>query len=368
MESRHFVTAEDTVIVGMFFGGLILLVAGAEALVRGAARLAMAVGMSPLVVGLTVVAYGTGAPEMAVSVQAAVSGRSDLGVGNVVGSNIFNILLILGISASITPLIVARQVVRQEVPIMIGVSLLLLALGADGFISFRDGSLFVALLVGYTALLIHQSRRASADGSPGDPIASESAWDRHWSVQVLLIVGGLALLVLGSRWLVDAAVAFARGMGLSELVIGLTIVAAGTSLPEVATSITAAIRGQRDIAVGNVIGSNTFNILGVLGVSAVVAPAGLSVAPSLFAFDLPVMAAVATACLPIFFTRHLIARWEGATFLLLYAAYTLYLLLAAQQHDVLPMYSAVMLFSVLPLLALTLIVVVWREAAAARKR
>jgi cation:H+ antiporter len=274
---------------------LVLLVVGGEALVRGAARLALAVGLSPLVVGLTVVAFGTSSPELAVSIQAGLAGSSDLALGNVVGSNIFNVLLILGASALIAPLLVASQLVRQEVPVMIGVSLLLFALCADGTVSFVDGTVLVGLLIVYTVVLVVQSRRqAAANGDLG--VGSSSGWDRHWSVQILLIAGGLALLVLGARWLVDSAVGFARSLGVSELVIGITIVAAGTSLPEVATSIIAALRGQRDIAVGNVVGSNTFNILGVLGVTAVAAPAGLAVAPAVPAFDLPVMVAVAIAC------------------------------------------------------------------------
>jgi len=345
----------------LFVSGIALLILGAEFLVRGAARLALAMGISPLVVGLTVVAYGTSSPEMAVGVQAAMSGRADLAVGNVVGSNIFNVLLILGASAMIVPLVVARQLVRQEVPIMVGASLLLAWLCRDGRLSFPDGLLLLGLLVSYTVLLVVQSRRALAAGEPDLEAPGTRGWDRHWIVQALLVIGGLALLVLGARWLVDAAIAFARQLGVSELVIGLTIVAAGTSLPEAATSIVAAARGQREIAVGNVVGSNVFNILGVLGISAAAAPAGLAVAPAVAAFDLPVMIAVAVACLPIFFTGHLIARWEGGLFLGLYAAYTLYLLLAAQDHDALEPFSAVMMYSVLPVIALTLALVGWRE-------
>lgn len=348
----------------LFLCGLALLVVGAEALVRGASRLALSVGISPLVVGLTVVAFGTSSPEMAVSIQAALTGRDDLAVGNVVGSNIFNVLFILGASALIVPLLVARQLVKQEVPVMIGVSVLLLLLCLDGRVSLADGALFLALLLGYTLLLIVQSRReqrAAASSAGDEGAAGNSKWDRHWAVQILLIVGGLALLVLGARWLVEAAVTFAKHFGMSELVIGLTILAAGTSLPEVATSIIAAIRGQRDIAVGNVVGSNTFNVLGVLGVSAVAAPAGLAVAPALPAFDMPVMIAAAVACLPIFFTGHLIARWEGALFLGLYGAYTAYLVFAATAHDALQPFSLVMVYAVLPLIGITFAIVSWRE-------
>jgi len=353
----------------LFIAGLALLVLGAESLVRGASKLALSAGISPLVVGLTVVAYGTSSPEMAVSVQAAVSGRNDLAVGNVVGSNIFNVLFILGASALISRLVVARQLVRQEVPIMIGVSLLLLFLGMDGRVSLMDGALLVGLLLGYTVFVIVQSRRelktqARAVEAGGDG----SGWDRHWAVQALLVVVGLGLLVLGANWLVEAAVAIAKGLGVSELVIGLTIIAAGTSLPEVATSILAAIRGQRDIAVGNVVGSNIFNILGVLGISAVAAPQGLAVAPAMIVFDIPVMIAVAVACLPVFFTGHLIARWEGALFVALYAAYTVYLILAARQHDALDTFGVAMTFVVLPLASLTLAVLAGREWRARRVR
>jgi len=347
-----------------FLLGLILLVAGAEALVRGASLLALSVGMSPLVIGLTVVAFGTSAPELAVSLRSSSSGSADLALGNVVGSNIFNILFILGISALIAPLLVARQVVRQEVPFMIGISLLLLVLALDGRVGRGDGVLLVGVLAAYTVFLVVQSRRQQQHGDAGlpDGVPGPSAgWDKHPAVQLLLIVAGLGLLVLGATWLVNSAVRFAQHLGVSELVIGLTIVAAGTSLPEVATSIIAALRGQRDIAVGNVMGSNVFNILGVLGLSSLVSSAGIGVAPSVLAFDLPVMIAVAIACLPIFFTGNLIARWEGALFLGLYAAYMAYVLLAAQQHDALQPYSAVMVAAVLPLVALTLALVAWRE-------
>jgi cation:H+ antiporter len=346
-----------------FVLGLVALVAGAELLVRGASKLALSFGISPLVVGLTVVAFGTSAPEMAVSVQAALSGQVDIALGNVVGSNIFNVLFILGLSALIIPLRVARQLIRQEVPIMIGASLLLFALAWDGGISRYDAALMFGLLLAYTVFLIWQSRRESkalaAEGT-AETASGKSSWDNHWGVQVLLIAAGLALLVLGADWLVTAAITFAKQLGVSELVIGLTIVAAGTSMPEVATSIVAALRGERDIAVGNVVGSNTFNILCVLGLSGMLAPEGLPVAQSLLSFDLPVMIAVAFACLPVFFTGNLIARWEGGVFLAYYAAYTTYLLLAAQQHVALSTFGVAMSTVVLPLTALTLFVVSWR--------
>jgi len=352
-----------------FLLGLGALVIGAELLVRGASKLALRFGISPLVVGLTVVAFGTGAPELAVSMQAAMSNQADIAVGNVVGSNILNVLFILGVSALVTPLIVNRQLIRQEVPIMVGTSLLLVALAWDGGLSRIDGLILACLMIVYTAFLIIQSRRqeTSSDEASQTKAEAGSGWDSKLPVQIALIIAGLILLVSGASWLVQAAVTFAKLLGVSEVVIGLTIVAVGTSLPEVATSIMAAIRGERDIAVGNVVGSNIFNILGVLGVSSAMAPDGLAIAPSVMAFDIPVMVAVAIACLPIFFTGNLIARWEGAVFLALYVGYTVYLVMAAQQHDALSTYGLVLGTIVLPLCVLTVGVITWREWRARHK-
>lgn len=342
-----------------FVLGLTVLVVGAESLVRGASRLAGSVGVSPLVIGLTVVAFGTSTPEMAVSVHASLAGSPDIAIGNVVGSNIANILLILGISALIIPLLVSEQVIRQEVPVMIAATVLLLVLALDGNISRIDAGVLFVLVIVYTVFLILQSRRSSraaAAAANGVELPEQSQWDRHWGVQLLLIVVGLAALVLGSRWLVESAVVFARFLGISDLVVGLTIVAVGTSLPEIATSALAALRGERDIAVGNVIGSNLFNILAVLGVTGLVSTHGIPVAEAARNFDLWVMLAVAVACLPIMLTGREIARWEGAVFLGYYAAYTAYLVLAAQHHSALPAYSLVMLGFVLPITVLTIAV------------
>ncbi len=353
----------------MFAAGLAALVVGADILVRGASRLALSFGISPLVVGLTIVAFGTSAPEMAVSAGAVLNGQTGLAMGNVVGSNIFNVLFILGLSALIAPLVVHVQLIRQEVPILIGASLLLLILSLDGRISLLDGGLFFGLLLAYTVFLVVQSRRetqaaqAEFDAELHAPPAG--AWDARLPVQIALIAAGLGLLVLGSDWLVTSAVAFAQALGVSDLVIGLTIVAAGTSMPEVATSVAAALKGERDIAVGNVVGSSTFNILGCLGLSGLVAGgAGLAVAPSLLAFDIWVMLAVALACLPIFLSGREIARWEGAVFLGYYMAYVSYLILAAQQHDALETYSTVMMGFVIPLTVITLVVSLIRPAKA----
>lgn len=356
----------------MFLAGLVALVAGADLLVRGASRLALSFGISPLVVGLTIVAFGTSAPEMAVSAGAVLNGQTGLAMGNVVGSNIFNVLFILGLSALITPLVVHVQLIRQEVPIMIGASLLVLVLALDGTLGLFDGVLLFGLLLAYTGFLVVQSRRASREAQAEFDAeiqpASPDAWDARLPVQLALIAAGLALLVLGSDWLVSAAVFFAQSLGVSDLVIGLTIVAAGTSMPEVATSIMAALKGERDIAVGNVVGSSTFNLLGCLGLSGVLAgllpgSPGLTVAPSLLALDIWVMLAVALACLPIFLSGREIARWEGAVFLGYYVAYMAYVVLAAQQHAVLGPFSAVMMGFVVPITVVTLVVSLLRRPA-----
>lgn len=353
----------------LFLAGLALLILGADLLVRGASRLSLRLGIAPLVVGLTVVAFGTSAPELAISVKAALDGHTDLALGNVVGSNIFNVLFILGISALLAPLVVDRQLVRQEVPILVGLSLLVAWMAFDLRLSRADGLLLVALLVAYTALLYRQGTRA-APAEVADTLVTEPAprWLSRLPVQLVLIVVGLAMLVLGSRWLVEAATVFATMLGVSPLVIGLTIVAAGTSLPEVATSVIAALRGEREIAVGNVLGSCIFNLACVLGISASVAKGGLSVPGPLLAFDLPVMVAVSVACLPVLFTGHLVARWEGALFLAYYVFYTAYLVLFAQAHDALDEFTLVMRTVVIPLTVVTLSVVAWRELRGQRAR
>lgn len=343
----------------LFLVGLGLLIVGAELLVKGASRMATAAGVSPLVVGLTVVAFGTSAPEMAVSVQSAWDGRPDLALGNVVGSSVFNVLFILGVSALITPLVVSSQLIRLDVPVMMVASGLLVVLALDGAVGRLDGGLLFAAAIAYTVFQIRQSRKETS--AIRDEYAHEFG-DRAVPLvrNAGLVVAGLVLLVLGSRWLVAGAVAFAEYLGLSELVIGLTIVAAGTSLPEVATSVLAALRGERDIAVGNVVGSNIFNVLAVLGLAGLASPAGLPVSNALLRFDLPVMVAVAVACLPVFASGSRIARWEGGLFLSYYVAYTLYLVLAAQQHDALPAFSIAMELFVLPLTAITLLIIGWR--------
>ena len=359
----------DAVTLLLFAVGLGLLVLGAEALVRGASRLAAAVGISPLVIGLTVVGYATSSPELAVSLQAALSGQADIALGNVVGSNIFNVLFILGSAALLAPLVVAQQLVRLEVPLMIGASVLLLVLALNGQVGRLDGALLFAGAVAYTIFAIRKSRNESEqviEEYAHEFGVSKPQGGRQVAVQIGLIIVGVGLLVLGSRWLVGGAVALATAFGLSELVIGLTIIAAGTGLPEAATSIIATVRGERDIAVGNAIGSSIFNILLVLGLTSLVAPGGIQVPLAVLTFDIPVMIGTALACFPIFFTGSTIARWEGALFLGYYLAYVVYLLMAATRHGSLPVFGAAMLFFVIPLTTVTLLVLLARAVRADR--
>ena len=342
----------------ILIAGLVLLVAGAEVLVKGASRIAFMFGLSPLVIGLTIVAYGTSSPELMVSIQSSLAGQPDIALGNVVGSNIFNVLLILGVSALITPLVVAQQLIRLDVPILIGISCLTLMFGLDGKISRVDGTIFLIGIILYTTFLLIQSRKERnpevTEEYEREYGGSTARSPQQIAINIGFVVLGLALLVLGSKFLVDSSIAIARSFGVSELVIGLTLVAAGTSLPELATSVVASIRGERDIAVGNVIGSNIFNILAVLGGSSLFSADGLTVSASALRFDIPVMIAVAVICLPVFITGQLIARWEGLLFLSYYVAYTAYLIMDSANYETLPIFSNILLFVVFPATILSL--------------
>ena len=355
----------DTTALGLLVLGLVLLVAGAEVLVRGASQLAMLLGVSPLIIGLTIVAYGTSAPEMAVSLQSNFMGEAGISIGNVVGSNICNVLFILGISATITPLVVAQQLVKWDVPIMIGVSFLLTLLVADGHLGRWDGAFLFTGAVVYTVFLFSQGRSEDVDDCDPTAIVKRRQRWQTWGLNLGLIGLGGLMLTKGASWLVDGAVSIAQAFGLSNLVIGLTIIALGTSLPEAATSVIASLKGERDIAVGNVIGSNIFNILAVLGVAGLFSPTGIEVSQAAINFDIPVMIAVAIACLPIFFSDNLISRWEGIVFFAYYIAYIGYIILDATNHDSLSVYSGVLATFVIPLTIITLFILVGRQV---RKR
>jgi len=338
--------------------GLVLLVFSADYLVKGAANIAAALGISPLVVGLTVVAFGTSAPELAVSVMSAFKGQADLAVGNVIGSNIFNVLVILGISALIIPLVVHRQLIRFDVPVMIFLSVLVYFLSMDGNISRVDGIILFSLALAYVTILIRKSRKEGDAGvlSEYEEEFSNAGEDPKWLKNIAFVVLGVAGLVIGSDRLVFGAVHIAKYFGGSELIIGLTIVSLGTSLPEVATSIIAALKGEKDIAVGNVVGSNIFNIVTVLGVSSIVSPAGVAVAKAALDFDMLFMIAVAVAALPVFFHGYKIGRASGFFFLVAYGAYLAYLILGSTGHGAFPTYRSALLLYAAPTAAVALVV------------
>ena len=348
-----------------FVVGIAALVLGAEVLVRGAARLAARTGLSPVVIGLTVVAFGTSAPELAVSVGASWRGETDIAVGNVVGSNIANILLVLGVSAAVGGgLVVAQRIVRIDVPIMLGLSALVFLLGLDNRLSRVEGAAFMVLLIGYVVWTVVSTRRstsAAVETEYDEALSADRLRESSPVADIGFVVAGLVLLVVGSHALVEAATDIARALDVSELVIGLTVVAIGTSLPEVATSVLAAARGQRDLAVGNAIGSNLFNILAVLGLSAAISPNVLAVPDGALSLDLPVMIAVAIACLPIFANGYALLRWEGVLFLAFYAAYLGWLLVDAADHEIKDSYAVGILGFMLPLSVVTLVVIAVRE-------
>lgn len=352
-------------IVFMMFLGLAILILGAELLVRGASRLGTAIGISPLVVGLTIVAFGTSSPEMAVSVKAALTNHPDLIIGTNIGSTIFNILFILGLCALIAPpLVVSQQLVWYEVPIMISAHLILLIMCLDGKIDRLDALILFSGLIAYILFAIYKGRKETEAVTIEYKTAFKPNMPekniRLISKQLVLILTGLVFCVLGANWLLDGAVILARVLGVSELIIGMTLVAASTSFPEVATSVVATIRGQKDIAIGNVVGSCIFNILGIVGMAGLVAPDGISIAPSVTRFDLPVAIAACVACLPIFFTGHKISRWEGSLFMGYFLAYTSYLVMEARDHDALPMFSLMMMWFVAPLTLITLLIFFYR--------
>lgn len=316
----------------LLIGGIALLVAGAEGLVRGAQHMAYRAGITPVVVGLTVVAFGTSAPELVVSVRAALMGAADIAVGNVVGSNLFNLLVILGLASVLTPLAIERQLARVDVPLMIVVSVVCWLLAMDGTLSHLEGVALSTGIVVYTGALIAHARtvhRRVPEHAEGD--AGEAKPTTVWH-SVFLVAFGIGALSLGARMLIVGATTLAQVLGVSELVIGLTIVAGGTSLPEVATSVVAAIRGQRDIAIGNVVGSNIFNLLAVLGAAALFAPAGLPVSRAVLQFDFAIMVVVSMLCLPVVLSGMVISRRVGAAFLAYYGCYITFILLQATAH------------------------------------
>lgn len=309
-------------IVLYLVGGLVTLFIGAEGLIRGSSNLAIKIGITPLVVGLTVVAFGTSTPELVVSLKAALLGNSSISLGNVVGSNIANIALILGVAAIIKPLDVHANVIMREIPIMIVITVLFLFLLIDGELGFIDGLIFVIGLVIYlivNVLLARKEKNPEVDSEFKEGLKSKLGIP----VSIVLMVAGLGLLILGANLFVQSAVAIAKMFNVSDAIIGLTIVAIGTSLPELITSIVASYKKEADIAIGNVVGSNIFNILGILGITALIIPIS---SVGLGYVDLGVMLFTAIILFPLSRTGFSISRFEGAILLVGYAGYIFYLL------------------------------------------
>lgn len=347
--------------------GFALLIGGAELLVRGASKIALLFGISPLVVGLTVVAFGTSSPEGAVSVFSAFSDQSGIAVGNIIGSNIMNILIVIGLSTVIMPMVVSEQVIQLQVPLVIAASVAFFIMALDGTIGTFDGFILFSAIIIYTVWAIRKSRREQRevkDAYSEDyviPEEKDKNKARAITINSIITVTGILILVAAAHMLVEGASDIAAILGVSDLIIGLTIVALGTSLPELATSVVAGIKKRRDIAVGNIIGSNLFNILAVIGLSSLVAPNGIAVPESAINFDIPVMTAVAFACLPIFFTGHRICRWEGFLFLSYYGFYLTYLILSARSGSPPSLFKTVTLFFVIPLTVITIVISVYRH-------
>jgi len=330
--------------------------------VRAALRLAASLQVRPLIIGLSLVAFGSSAPQLTVGLQAAYTGAPDVAVGSVIGSNIFNVLVTLGLAALIIPLRVSRQLVRLDIPLMIGASLLVYLLALDERIGRLEGALLLLGLVAYLAILWHQSRHHARTYPAPGPRPQRGVG--FWFGTLALMLTGLGLLSLAGHLLLEAAVEVAVDLGLSERVIGLTVVAVCTSLPELATSLIAALRGEREIAVGNVIGSNLFNLLAVLGLTALVAPVPLSISPNALAFDLPVMLGVAVLTLPVFYSGYRVTRAEGLVFLCLYLAYGLHVVAFTTGMPLANRLEQLMLLYVLPTLAVVLMyttVRAWRR-------
>lgn len=340
-------------IVLFFIVGLAALITGADLFLNGVDHFGKKWGISSVVMGLTVVAFATGAPELAVSLKAAATGSADLVLGNIIGSNIANILLILGISAVIKPIGITLRIVRFDVPVVIGASILLYILALDGELSFVDGAILFAGIIIYSLVTFFQIRKERLNNGKAKQNSNQdideitSRWFFYVRNIGFLIVG-LALIVQGANWMVDSAVEMARILGVSELIIGLTIVSIGTSLPEVATSITAIRKGNVDMAVANVMGSNLYNIFLTMGLTLLIIPNVLAVSIQAIHFDLPFMIAISIACIPIFIADFNITRSDGTLFLFYYVGYIVYLILGAIESPYKKYTELAMLWVIIP--------------------
>ncbi|MGB3386358.1 MAG: calcium/sodium antiporter [Pseudaminobacter sp.] len=310
--------------------GLAALVGGAELLVRAGSRLAALIGIPPILIGLTVVAVGTSTPELAVGIDAALQGKGSLAVGNIAGTNIFNILFILGLSAAFLPLAMEMRTLRFDLPVMTVAACALLAMAWNGILTRVEGAILVGAAIIYTAAVIGWARRESRavrlDFAKEYAIPASRRENGKVASHLAGLGIGIVVIVVGAEWLVDGAVELARIMGVSDAFIGLTVVAIGTSAPELVTTVISTLRQERDIAVGNLLGSSIYNILLILGITTLVQSQGIEVEPVLIYVDLPVMVATTIVCVPIFISGRRITRLEGMVFVGAYIAYLTYLI------------------------------------------
>jgi cation:H+ antiporter len=343
----------------LFVLGLAILIGGAELFLKSVDKFGAVWSVSPVVMGLTVVAFATGAPELAISLQAAVDGQPDLVIGNILGSNIANILLILGIAGLVHPLKITNRIIKVDVPVVIAASVLLFVLASDGLLSPLDGGIIFMGLVAYSVFMYYQIRKDRASNilaNGGEETSlKEPVSGMFYTKYILILLAGLVLIVLGSRFMVHSAVEIAGTLGISELIIGLTIVSIGTSLPEVATSVSAVRRGDSDTAVANVMGSNLYNILLTLSLTVLIAPGAISVSGDAINLDLPFMVIVAAGCLPLFWPGKELGRPEAFGFLTYYGLYMAYLILISIQHPFKDQFEGIMFWVVIPITGLLII-------------
>jgi cation:H+ antiporter len=319
--------------IGLCLAGLLALIVGAELLTRGGSTLAGRLGVPPIIVGLTIVAVGTSAPELAVGIDAAYKGNGALAVGNIAGTNTANILLILGMSALISPLALHLQTLKLDLPAMVFAAVALWALSLDGNLTPIEGGILVALGAFYTALVVRAARRESRamrrEFKEEYPVNQLTGRIRRDFLQPLAaLTGGIIVIVFGADWLVDGAVSIARLWGVSDAFIGLTIVAIGTSSPEFVTTLISTLQNRRDIAIGNLLGSSVYNIVFILGATCLLSPDAIPVPRGLITLDIPVMALVALACIPVFISGRQVSRPEAAFFVGSYIVYLSYLVVA----------------------------------------
>ncbi len=344
----------------IFLAGLVLLVIGAEGLVRGATRLGILAGLSPLVIGLTIVSFATTAPEASVSIVAAADGRGGLAVGNVLGSNIFNILVVAGAAATIIVIPVSNITIRKDLPVLIAASTLVYLFAIDKTVVEWEGVVLLVALVGFITFSVLQSRRTARATRESRITRTRQAALTEMGAGLGLAGLGAALLILGSRLFVDSASDIASTLGVSELIIGLTIVSAGTSAPELTTAIVAALRGQTDLAIGNAVGASIINVLGVIGGAALVSGGGLEVPTDAIKFDFPIAVTVGIVVLTIAIIGKRAARRDGIFMIGFYAVYLSALIAISINSDLLNPFSIVALAVVLPVSSLAAVYVVYR--------